>query len=55
MHLGFALASADAVDELSSVLAAAGHRVFESRRVGERGRYESVLLDPDGNHIKLAV
>ena len=56
MHLGFALASADAVDELSSVLAAAGHRVFESpRRVGERGRYESVLLDPDGNHIKLTV
>jgi lactoylglutathione lyase len=55
-HLGFALASADAVDELSGVIAAAGHRVLESpRRVGERGRYESVLLDPDGNHIKLAV
>lgn len=56
MHLGFALGSADAVDELSRVMARAGHRVLEwPRRVGELGRYESVVLDPDGNRVKLTV
>lgn len=56
LHLGFALGSADAVDELSRVLAAAGHRVVEPpHRACERGCYESVVLDPDGNRIKLSV
>ena len=56
LHIGFALGSADAVDELSHVMAAAGHRVLEPpRRVGELGRYESVVLDPDGNRLRLGV
>ena len=55
LHLGFALGSADAVDELSRALAAAGHRVLEQPRRGELGRYESVVLDPDGNRLKLTV
>ena len=56
MHLGFALGSADAVDELSRVIARAGHRVLERpHRAGELGRYESVVLDPDGNRVKLTV
>jgi lactoylglutathione lyase len=56
MHLGFALGSADAVDELTRAIAAAGHRVLEGpHRAGELGRYESVVLDPDGNRIKLTV
>ena len=56
MHLGFALGSADAVDELSRVIARAGHRVLERpHRAGELGRYESVVLDPDGNRVKLIV
>ncbi len=56
MHLGFALGSADAVDELSRVIATAGHRVLERpHRTGELGRYESVVLDPDGNRLKLTV
>ena len=56
VHLGFALGSADAVDELSKVIAAAGHRVLEPpHRNGERGRYESVVLDPDGNRLELTV
>jgi lactoylglutathione lyase len=56
LHLGFALGSADAVDELSGVLAAAGHRVLEPpHRTRESGRYESVVLDPDGNQITLTV
>lgn len=56
LYLGFALESADAVDELSGTIAAAGHRVLESpHRTGVRGRYQSVVVDPDGNHLKLTV
>ena len=56
LHLGFALGSADAVDELSRVLAAAGPRVLEPpHRASELSRYESVVLDPDGNPLKLIV
>ena len=56
MQLGFALGSADAVDELSQVLAGAGYRVLEPpRRTGELGCYESVVLDPDGTRVKLTV
>jgi lactoylglutathione lyase len=56
LHLGFALESADAVDELSAVLAAAGHTIVEpAHRSGELGRYECVVLDPDGNRLKLTV
>jgi len=56
LHLGFALGSADAVDELSRVIAAAGYRVLEQpHRTRESGRYESVVLDPDGNRLRLGV
>ena len=55
-QLGFALGSADAVDEISLTLALAGHRLLEApRRAGEAGRYESLLLDPEGNRVTLTV
>ena len=47
---------ADAVDELSGAIAAAGYRVLEPpHRVGRLGPYQSVVLDPDGNQVKLTV
>ena len=56
VHLGFALGSADAVDELTGAIAAAGYRVLElPHRTCELGCYESVVLDPDGNRLKLTV
>jgi lactoylglutathione lyase len=56
LHLGFALGSADAVDELSRALAANGYRVLEPpHRTRETGRYKSVVLDPDGNRLELSV
>lgn len=56
LHLGFALGSADAVDELSGAIAAAGYRVLQPpHRVGQLGPYQSVVLDPDGNQVKLTV
>ena len=56
VYLSFALGTADAVDELSGVIAAAGYRVLEPpQRTCEAGCYESVVLDPDGNRLKLTV
>ena len=56
VQLGFVLGSADAVDELCESIAAAGHRVLKlPHRAGELGRYESIVLDPDGNRVKLTV
>jgi lactoylglutathione lyase len=56
VYLSFALGTADAVDELSGVIAAAGYRVLEPpRRTCEIGCYESVVLDPDGNRVRLTV
>lgn len=56
VYLSFALGTADAVDEHSGVIAAAGYRVLEPpRRTCEAGCYESVVLDPDGNRVKLTV
>lgn len=56
MRLGLALGSADAVDEVSDLLASTGHRILETpRRAGEAGRYASVVLDPDGNLLVLTV
>jgi lactoylglutathione lyase len=55
-HIGFALGSADAVDELTSVFVAAGYRLLEPpHRACELGCYESVVVDPDGNRVKLTV
>lgn len=56
VQLGFALGSADAVDELTARLLAAGHRVLQPpSRSCAGGCYESIVLDPDGNRLKLAV
>jgi predicted lactoylglutathione lyase len=56
VYLSFALATADAVDELSGVMAAAGYRVLEPpQRTCEVGCYEGVVLDPAGNRLRLTV
>jgi lactoylglutathione lyase len=56
LHLAFALGSADAVDNLSRLLAERGHRVLEPpHRAGPADRYESVVLDTDGNRLRLTV
>jgi catechol 2,3-dioxygenase-like lactoylglutathione lyase family enzyme len=56
LHLGFALGSADAVDKFCGAIVAAGYSVLEPpHRVGRLGRYQGVVLDPDGNQVKLTV
>jgi lactoylglutathione lyase len=54
-HIGFSLGSADAVDELTSLLLADGYTVVAAPRRAESGDYESAVLDPDGNRIVLTV
>jgi lactoylglutathione lyase len=54
-RLGFALGSADGVDELTARLSSAGYQVLEWPRRGVDGAYESLVLDPDGNPVALTV
>jgi hypothetical protein len=53
--VGFALGSADAVDALTARLVAADYRVLALPRRTHDGRYESVVLDPDGHPVALTV
>ena len=54
-HLAFSLGAENRVDELTTILRAAGFPVVgEPRRTGD-GYYESVVLDPDGNRVELTV
>ncbi len=54
-HLALSLGSEAAVDELTGQLRDQGVPVLDGpRRTGD-GYYESVVLDPEGNRIELAV
>lgn len=54
-YIALSLGSADAVDRLTTGLAAAGHQVIEPPRRSWEGAYRSVVLDPDGNRVELTV
>jgi lactoylglutathione lyase len=54
-HIGFALGSADAVDELTARLGEDGYTVVEPPHRAENGDYESAVLDTDGNRIVFTV
>lgn len=54
-HIAVSVGSEAAVDELTERLRADGTRVVSGpRRTGD-GYYESVVCDPDGNHIEITV
>ena len=53
IHLAISVGSENGVDELTSELKKAGHRVIDGpRRTGD-GYYESVVLDPENNRIEI--
>ena len=54
-HLALALGSSEAVDRLTTELAAQGVPVVDGPRHTGDGYYESVVLDPDGNQVELTV
>jgi len=54
-HLAVAVGSESGVDQLTARLARDGYAVLDGpRRTGD-GYYESVVADPDGNHIEITV
>ena len=54
-HLAFSVGSEKAVDELTVRLEKDGFPVLRRpRRTGD-GYYESVVADPDGNHVEITV
>jgi len=52
-HLAMTVGDESSVDALTERLRADGYRVLDGpRRTGD-GYYESVIADPDGNHIEI--
>lgn len=54
-HLAFAIGSKENVDTLTRQLSEDGYQVIDGPRTTGDGYYESVVLDPEGNHIELTV
>ena len=54
-HLSFATGSELGVDDLTDRLQRDGFQVMNGPRHTGDGYYESVVLDPDGNHIEISV
>lgn len=54
-HLAFSLGSKENVDALTERLRADGLIIAGEPRTTGDGYYESVVLDPEGNHIELTV
>lgn len=52
-HLAFALDNRDDVHKLTEKLRADGYKIASEPRVTGDGFFESVILDPDRNHIEL--
>ena len=54
-HIAFSVGSEATVDELTNRLVAEGYLEIQApRRTGD-GYYESIILDPEGNRIEIAV
>jgi lactoylglutathione lyase len=54
-HIAFSLGSEEEVRSLTARMQAAGTPVASPARTTGDGFYESVVLDPDGNHVELTV
>lgn len=54
-HIAVAVGSQANVDTLTERLRTDGHQVVGEPRTTGDGYYESIVLDPDGNHIEITV
>lgn len=52
-HFAFTVGSRTKVDELTELIRNNGFEVFGEPRTTGDGYYESVVLDPEGNHIEI--
>ncbi|WP_224996436.1 VOC family protein [Cesiribacter sp. SM1] len=53
IHFAISVGSKEAVDNLTSRLAASGYTIAGQPRTTGDGYYESVVLDPEGNRIEI--
>lgn len=54
-HFAVSVGSEEKVDQLTSLLQADGYVVVGQPRTTGDGYYESVVQDPDGNHVEITV
>ena len=54
-HIAFSVGSAEAVDELTDTLKAAGHEVVSGPRTTGDGYYESCVVAIEDNQIEITV
>lgn len=52
-HIAFSVGSVEKVDEMTNRFIADGFEVIGEPRWTGDGYYESVLLDPEGNHLEI--
>ena len=53
-HLAISVGSPEKVDELTELLRNSGFEIYGEPRTTGDGYYESVILDPEGNHIEIS-
>ncbi|KEK22876.1 VOC family protein [Bacillus gaemokensis] len=54
-HLAFSVGSEENVNQLTKTLKEAGYPVLNGPRFTGDGYYESVISDPEGNHIEITI
>lgn len=54
-HITISLGSKEKVDEITETFRKDGFQVIGEPRTTGDGYYESVILDPEGNHIEITV
>ena len=52
-HLALSVGSIEKVDELTELIRNNGFEIYGEPRTTGDGYYESVVLDPEGNHIEI--
>ena len=52
-HLAISVGSIDKVDKLTELIRSSGFEIYGEPRTTGDGYYESVVLDPEGNHIEI--
>jgi len=52
-HFAISVGSRQAVNQLTEELRSDGFRIVGEPRITGDGYYESVVLDPDGNHVEI--
>jgi len=54
-HIAISVGSKENVDDLTSRMRMNGHMVLSEPRYTGDGFYESVVSDPDGNHLEITI